>query len=670
SIDSGNGGAGIGSFGSMASGVPLAGNALIASGVTINGGGNIDVTANQDIVVAGTLTTSPSNYIALSPYTGTLTITSSGNVSAGDYVSVNTGGAVTINGRLSAGTTLDIYADGGDILLGSTSQLSSGQDMTLVAWTGGSAAGNVIQQAGGSIVIGSGTGSSVSADGDAILAGTIQLNGATPLSISAGGTAAVEGLYASSPSTIGIQAGNNVQIGLIVDAGGQVAVQAGYSILDDNGAGALNILAGTIDLVSQNGAPSPGMHAIDLDTAATTSLAAAVSTGSYGGIAIRNWTAQPASIVLADASGSGFVNYMQYGDFALTSGDSFAVSAGDLLIFATGSLSYNSGASLTASGSIILSAGANLDINSALSSSGALALTAGGTLTINSPVSSYNGGILLSGGNIDVEAPVEDMAAAGYGDIAIMTTGDFTAGTTAGSGAYLMSANNSIYTLSLDALYGGATATATLTTASGANPLLSGIGGNLSLVNGAFFEAGGDISLAFSGGGSQISLTGAPGYPSYMLAGTAGPGTISLAFNGRASGGVVIDGAATTTSASGGSGFFIGDLMTPAVDGSTLLITYGAAQNPVMSSVIGSLNNTTTNPGTSDSTSVTDLIANTLGSTTGGTSSTGETTGGGTDQFGGTSSSDEDKDKTGSTSGSNQDENKPAEKKPVGRCNA
>jgi hypothetical protein len=98
------------------------------------------------------------------------------------------------------------------------------------------------------------------------------------------------------------------------------------------------------------------------------------------------------------------------------------------------------------------------------------------------------------------------------------------------------------------------------------------VSGNVTLQNGAYFLAGDDIELALAGAASEVSLSSR----GYFLAdyATGIPATIFLDFLTRTSGGIMIDGSATTTSAPGGSGFFVVNTSTPAVEKSSLVITY------------------------------------------------------------------------------------------------
>jgi hypothetical protein len=83
------------------------------------------------------------------------------------------------------------------------------------------------------------------------------------------------------------------------------------------------------------------------------------------------------------------------------------------------------------------------------------------------------------------------------------------------------------------------------------------------------------------GSASTLVLNdGTAGYStSYILSdiGTGIPATTHLAFAGRSSGGVVIDGIETTTTAVGGSGFFAVNTSTPAIAGAGLEIAYSGA---------------------------------------------------------------------------------------------
>jgi hypothetical protein len=243
--------------------------------------------------------------------------------------------------------------------------------------------------------------------------------------------------------------------------------------------------------------------------------------------------------------------------------------------------------------------------------------------------------------------------------------------------------------------------------------LTAGIGGNLSLsggyYGGSFMMAGGDVYLKFLGAGSTLSLSGNGGLPTalyynYSFIESGLPSTVHISFANRSSGGIFIDGAATTTTTRGYSGFYARGV--PASQGAGLDLAYAAvasptvtqANNAVLSAITSSTSNTPSN--TSSSPASTPLPPATTG--TNGLNSPGsQTVGGGSGQFGGTesgtsggsepaattsgsgggnsdsSASDggksggNDKDKKSADSGSGNKEDKPSgSKKPVGKCNA
>ena len=99
------------------------------------------------------------------------------------------------------------------------------------------------------------------------------------------------------------------------------------------------------------------------------------------------------------------------------------------------------------------------------------------------------------------------------------------------------------------------------------------ISGDLTLDNGSRIGASHDVILTMTGAGAQVVLNSVAGEsPSTIL---AGPHAIThINFLNRSSGGIIIDGAPTTTTVYGGSGFFARNLNNPSSPGNGLEITY------------------------------------------------------------------------------------------------
>ncbi|MCF8176122.1 MAG: filamentous hemagglutinin N-terminal domain-containing protein [Burkholderiaceae bacterium] len=109
------------------------------------------------------------------------------------------------------------------------------------------------------------------------------------------------------------------------------------------------------------------------------------------------------------------------------------------------------------------------------------------------------------------------------------------------------------------------------------------VGGDLVLNNGGHIKAADDVFLDLLGPTSTLVLNdGTPGYaPSYVLSdAVAVPvSTTHITFLSRNSGGIKIDGIESTITKVGGSGFFAGNLSTPALPGAGLAIVFAAQAN-------------------------------------------------------------------------------------------
>jgi hypothetical protein len=279
----------------------------------------------------------------------------------------------------------------------------------------------------------------------------------------------------------------------------------------------------------------------------------------------------------------------------------------------------------TYSGDVGYAADGDLIVNGADNSAGSISLVAANALKVGGAVAGRR--VLLAGRTIEVSAGVHDTApTASDGDITVIG-GDFSA---SGPGAYLKSDKGSIVGV---------------------------IANNLSLTDGAYMEAGKDITLGFAGTNSTLSLKGSSDglYKSYLLADS--PHTINLAFAGRNSGGVMIDGVETTKSAPNGSGMFVVNHATPAVEGAGLNIFYAPknAAPATLGATIDAINNAVKPPVVTNAPPNSSLAG-------GGSDSNGNGIGGGDDEFGG-------KDKDGKGNSENGKDDKTF-KKPVGRCNA
>jgi hypothetical protein len=239
-------------------------------------------------------------------------------------------------------------------------------------------------------------------------------------------------------------------------------------------------------------------------------------------------------------------------------------------------------------GSTIISAGGNIDVGAVSRSVGSLGLAAGGTLRLNGNID-IDGSLVLSGANVVADVPLEAGATlntfvsagtlnlsngagiyAGY-NLLVNAGGEINLsnGSWLGAGNEVNLAGSAIKVNG--GVYGGGVYAY--------NNIFAKVLGNITLDNNAYFEAGNDIMLRLASANSEVSLSNG----SYMLADsvTQLPATIFIDFLTRTSGGVMIDGATTTTSLPGGSGFFVMNHDRPATlsPGGGLVISYASTTN-------------------------------------------------------------------------------------------
>ncbi|MBK8121376.1 MAG: hypothetical protein IPK39_21145 [Sulfuritalea sp.] len=444
------------------------------------------------------------------------------------------------------------------------------------------------------------------AGGDIVLSGYSYVDGPYyngTMAWKAGGAIRFDSGYVNGGHTTTLEAGGDVSLGSLLtyyySAGSSITITAGGAILDGNGS-TVNLKAQTIDLTSTYGG-SPGGLAISADIDNSDALVAnlyatVINTASYGGISLRVTGDAPGSIDLWDNAASGNSIYFGAARDININGDQFfsAEHYGGIQLYAGRDVNWTSDADYTLDtlGSAIVAAGRNFFLDDVIYGNGdsasSLTLVAGGILTITGggsiSDSDWND-VVLAGGTVDNRGAV--FAARDLDIFAGALTnhygGDFWAGNDltiiAGSisgngGAHFDAGNNAT-----------AQVTSNITLDNGAhfyvgNNIIAEVMGNITLDNGAYFEAGNDVGedvdgrrITFGGATSTLSLSNG----AYVLANSVE--TIRLDFKARSSGGVLIDGVETTTSAPGGSGLFVVDRYTPALLDAGLEIKYGVASS-------------------------------------------------------------------------------------------
>ena len=465
--------------------------------------------------------------------------------------------------------------------------------------------------------------------GTAMFDGTASVNGyaQTGGTLAGSGVFTVTNNFAQNAGSIGrvgnlnISHNGNLVLGDIATSGVLTAVASGRI------SGSYLVRGGSVNLVSQTGGV-PGGSAIDLDVEVAGALTATVNPGAAnGGIYLRNFSAStPATINLTDsASSQKSVAYYQDSDLALNIGHSFNAGSGGIVTGAGGSMTGMATANFVGGpAQLTLIADQNMSLGGGLIlPTTHIGLSATGTLNIGNTLDGAH--LALSGGVINITAPVTvggDLAAgAGVmninGDVnaqnAILAVDTLNIGNVGGTGG-IHSSNHLLAIVTGEAnITGGYLRTSsgdlellvdgnlTLGNASYGGQIWAGygqmsapfrdasiaVGGNLTLNNGAHINAANDVFIDMLGASSVLALNTGAGGASYILSdvGTGVVGTTYLSFPGRNSGGILIDGVATTSTVLGGSGFYMVSQQTPATAsiGGGLEITYGkASADPIV----------------------------------------------------------------------------------------
>lgn len=601
------------------SGTIYGGNGVdLRAGATTGGaspsGGNIQLASTSRIdgygggVVIGA--------IAKGTSTGKVT-QSSGSVvygsGAGTSVKIYGGGDISLGGTVTGANNVTVTTGfndgvssgyGGNLAV--TGTLTGGSGVTYKAYGGSNSVGSI--DASGTTVLG-GTGTIDILGQDNVVLKTVRtdLSGQT-VNIKAGYNMGA-GTYIS---------GKSATIGFIDAQGGTVDIKVGGAILEPAGetSGTANIKANSVTLTSYYGGASGGL-AISTDVQSASSINATVETAAtYGGISIRAIDNLPGNLSLIDSATNNPSVYFYYaGPIALTANHHFRGVAGvDLYVQSGSNITNVSGTPFSGGGTpgkVRLAAAGDLTTGGALSySSSDVTLSAGGKLQIDHAVDGAN--VTLNGGNIQLGSGVTGSSSLKFSGTDLVANG-----------------------------YGG-TSTFLKATSGAVTGIVSG---NIKLTEGAYISGSTNVALTLNGTASTLYLNEASSaYASYLLAGL--PSTITLDFTNRSTGGVVINGVATTTSVANGSGMFVTSLSNPAAAGSGLTLKYGITAPPsvvtdVITTVTSSTSSTTTS--TTSSTQTSNVPPPPPPPTTGGTSTLptvgNQTIGGTAGQFGSTDTS-------------------------------
>jgi filamentous hemagglutinin family protein len=458
---------------------------------------------------------------------GNITLKARNNITVGSLITTGYDGGEGSSGGTAGSVNVKSYSGKIDISTINAIGGRGGDDFSFYGGNGGNGGSVHIEASSGQITV-----------------GTVKAHGG------AGGDGGDgDGSYGGGGSIhlTTYNAGNSITLGWLDAGDGTIDVNAGGAILDGNGS-TVNLKANTINLTSAYGGLSTGLAIsadVDNSDGGVSTLNATVgNSASYGGISLRVAGDAPGYIEIEDKAYSrNSVYFSATRDINIDGDQSFtAAHYGGIQLYAGRDVnwSYDANYTLDTDGSAIVSAGRNFWLADYIYGNGgsqsSLTLVAGSTLTIT------GNGRISSGDWNDVQLIAGALINKG-GSVNAGRDLDILAGTVHNS-------------------YGGEL---------NAGRDLTIIAGNITAdggEGGAHFYAGNDVNLTLTGPGSTISLSNG----GYVLAGA--PTTIYIDFLTRSSGGIMIDGTATTTSLPFESGFFVFGHDTPAVLNSGLLITY------------------------------------------------------------------------------------------------
>ncbi|MDR3615253.1 MAG: hypothetical protein P4L53_16970 [Candidatus Obscuribacterales bacterium] len=553
----------------------------INSSATAGAGGNVNIVA----------------YGGINPTAGTVNL---GNAAINTVGSTGSGNVTIIDGTQTAGnnltvgsiTTAGAVGGTGNITVGSATPtlggpvtVAAGGNVVGTPWTMGSGlAGNVstgaISANGANITLEAG---SASTNGNIHVAGNITDTRSTAGN---GGVVTIDS-GSSTAFSVGASTANSVTNNILANntAGGT----GGQVIINQLGTGGVTIAnTGTINVGTTSGTGGT----VDI-TAGTGAFTATNATGTI-------------SAAGAGSVGSGGAIDISAGSFALT--------GGPLVLNANGTAA-GSGAggqinlSATGTGSTITvgNAAGNIELNvnsgSTGGNAGSVSVSTGGNLTVNSTTgilaNVLGAGAAGNGATIDLQA-----GKAGAGSLAITGSLNGSAGSGGGSGGTVSLISNSATAFNIDG--GGANGISGTITANA-----GGVAGNAAGTVFVQNKGTGGINLsvpaaiavnasAAGGNGGNVTLDAGPGTLT-LAAGTlnanaTGPGSFNggtITLNGNA---IAIPGGAFTTSANGAGGGNGGVVTVTAATGNIGVGT--TAGNLIVSTTGGSAGSATGNGGT------------------------------------------------------------------------
>lgn len=511
-----------------------------------------------DIIFStGTYASNSTNSLTLLAYGGDGP--SNGNIDATSARFALKGPLTMVAGWDGGSTTSPVVATGNHATISVPQEIATSK-LTLIA--GGAIAGS------SSTIVAKELNAS-SASGAIDLTGS---NRVASVTLDAGGgdiayrsAASVATMNASARGAIDIQSSGDVELGLLQvtdNVSGSISIESGGRILDGNGIGKTNLVAPAISLTSA------GSISADVESPSVDALVR--SSTVLGGIRIQQNAAAvaPTNVSLSDYSASGYVDYRSVGNIKIDSPYDLYVQKGKLSVRAGGNLDIASASGLRSSGALELHADGDMTVGAGglthygtrlalaarknLTTFGAvelspdegltplgLTLSAGDTLKIAAPLSAAGSNLSLSGTLVHVASTGGMADKAHVGNVNIGARDILIEGAVQATFNANLDASNS------------------LTVTNGGKVLTDG-NINVATAGTVTLDAGGlealnHVTLDLSGSNSQIRISNGGGI---YANGGATSGLIKVAFTGRSSGGILLDGTEVTFVAGTSNGFF------------------------------------------------------------------------------------------------------------------